>query len=492
MNKVDERAQEARLDWALGEVVGEKAPPDLLAAVRARLVAPAVPEQQPRSGFWFAAACVLLGVSVIVAVWLDRRSGAAQAPVMQPDAPVLQQPETEPAWVTVGSAEEIDKLAADCTAVRLFPESAQDVEALTRLRQLSHLDLGLAATDQDHPPLDAAMLRAVGHLHTLRELRLDYRKEIQPSWLHPLEDLPLLQTLGLRFVPVDDAAAARLVRLGSLSRLELTFDNQLGDAGVAAIAGIRTLRTLSLRGCGNITPRGMAALGRCTQLEQLDLGCVNGTTTWLIRDLPELAPRASSAGIRSLEQRLLASDMSTSRSVGRGVDDDVLVALSALGRLSVLRLGGAGPVTERGLGAIAGLPLRELDLWVRDAEFAPFVAQLPPTVEKLGLGWCNTLTGADLAALAKRLPRLSELDVSGCTGLADAGLIALLQHCPLRRLNLSGCTGLTRAIVPTVVAKASLSQLVLTGLQWVDAEVLGQLHGRPDIEVIISFDARFR
>jgi hypothetical protein len=481
VNEQLDRAHDAQLDWALDEVAGAQRPPDLLAAVQARLDAdgdwapagdrPPRPAQRP----WLAAAGVLLGVGVVVAVWCGRGQTPSSAPARTAQGQDPQQ--KEPAEFAVASTlEELAKVPDDSTAVRLSPVDAATVAALRRLQRLTHLDLGLARATGDPAPLDEDMLREVSKLTTLRELRLDYRAGIESTWLQPLADLPLLETLTLKFVPVDDAVARTLANLPSLRKLDLAF-TAIGDEGLAVLVAMPGLRELSLRACGRLTTAGLTALGKATRLEVLDLSCAVGLSSGAPR---ALAGNATLAILKRSESMMLA-EMALAGKTG-GVTDEVLQTLKPLANLRELRLFGCSAVTAEGLAAVPSARLRTLDLTVR-GDFAPFAAALPPGLEVLGLGWSTTLKDADLTAIAERLPHLQRVDLTRCTGIGDAGLEKLLQGCPIRELSLDLCTGLTAESLPTLLGCKTLRKLDVSGLRWVDGSVQQQLKSMPGMEL---------
>jgi hypothetical protein len=430
---------------------------------------------------------VLIGIGALVAVWCERAADQAvvPAPLQQPQppqpTPLLQEPVPEPAWVTVDDPDGLAAVPEDCRALRLWPRGAHEVAGLARLKQLAHLDLGLAVAEGEKPQLDEGILRAVGGLATLRELRLDHRIEVEPSWLQALEALPVLEALRLRFVPLDDAGAARLARLPSLRRLDLAFDGVLGDAGLAAIAALPDLRELSLRACGALTTDGLAVLGKASRLEVLDLSCVTGIGSGVPRALAGGRPMPP-ALLQRAEAMMLA-EMTQAAVPGRGVTDAVLQELGRLERLRELRLQGCPSITPWGVSVVAGRNLRVLDLYLRDGAFAPFVEALPPTLEELGLACCRTLSDADLEAVGVRLPLLQKIDLTQCTAVGDAGLEQLLQRCAIRELKLVGCKGLTAKTLPVLLAHKALRKLDVTGLRWVDAAAEEQLRALPELQV---------
>jgi hypothetical protein len=179
---------------------------------------------------------------------------------------------------------------------------------------------------------------------------------------------------------------------------------------------------------------------------------------------------------------MMLTEMMMAAPLGVGVTDEVLQALRPLEKLRELRLQACGSVTAEGLAALAKRPLRLLELSVR-GDFAPFVEQLPPALDTLGLPWCRSLTDADLEAIGRRLPVLQRLDLTACTQVTDAGLKTLLGSCPIRELKLESCGGLTAASLPVLLEAKSLRKLDVTGLRWVDDAARAQLQARPELEV---------
>lgn len=474
MTTDDDAAMERWLPWALRAAADEAPLPDLSAAVAARVASRAafagrgpVPARWPVGHVLLAvaAACVALAVYVLAPLATPQ---PAVAPSARPQGPA------EPAWVTVEDGAAFANLDASCTALRLrsWPADGRAGAALAHVPSLTHLDLSLVdAVDRS---LDAADVAAIGKLGALRELHLSGRTEIEPAWLEPLAGLPLLETLRLPHVAVGDAGAAAIAKLPSLRVLELAFDPDLTDAGVAALASVPGLRELSLRGCGRLTAAGLAPLAKLRQLERLDLSHVCS------RNFGK--PRRSTAAMRAQMESMMATESLAAGAASGGVDDSVLATLAACTKLRELRLAGT-PVTSLGLAALAKLPLRALAVSLRDGAA---VDALPPTIERLDLGWSRQLDDDAIAALGKQLPNLSALSLWQCGACSDDGLRALLAAVVMKDLDLRGCRRLTAAIVPALLEETSLVRLDVSGAAWVDDDVATRLKALPAMREFVN------
>src|SRR5262249_51236375 len=148
-----------------------------------------------------------------------------------------------------------------------------------------------------------------------------------------LAALPLLDTLLLDYVPVDDAGAAELAKLPSLRRLDLGFSSALTDQGVRELASMSGLRSLSLRGCGQLTAHGLAELGRLRELEMLDLGSVAGLAAgpgglFATAPIPGGARPAANGAPNPAGRPQQAVPLRENKNADAGVGDETLVALA--------------------------------------------------------------------------------------------------------------------------------------------------------------------
>ena len=64
---------------------------------------------------------------------------------------------------------------------------------------------------------------------------------------------------------------------------------------------------------------------------------------------------------------------------------------------------------------------------------------LAASVRRISLSGCARLTDRGLALIARRCPRLEELEVQWCAGVTNGGLLDLTQRCPgLTHLDVTG------------------------------------------------------
>ncbi|KAI9312905.1 hypothetical protein BX666DRAFT_1880734 [Dichotomocladium elegans] len=132
-------------------------------------------------------------------------------------------------------------------------------------------------------------------------------------------------------------------------------------------------------------------------------------------------------------------------------------------RLQVLGLMGRGLVTDVMLSHIATIPtLEKLGLWymagddLSDCGMAAFASNLQTTsLEMIQFSDIHQITDRALFDLISRQSRLKHLDIAGCNGLTDKGLLRALQigeaKTQLQSVSVQDCAMITdRAIVKLV------------------------------------------
>ena len=323
-----------------------------------------------------------------------------------------------------------------------------------------------------------------------------------------LERVPAGGT-ALKCFDFDDAACARLAPFVQLEHLDLSgmdvgekgFATSLPitDAGVAALAPLTGLRSLSLATCHQVKGASLRVLEAMPRLERLDL-TYSGVETAAIERLVRvpalrelvlshcmafhgsaLAAVASIPGLRRLELRgcpTIAADdalhlakLKALRHLdlrdcqgrfngqvagilevtefddigappklpvqdGIGITDAVVTALADL-ELETLLLGGSESLTDAIGEAVAKMTtLRALDLSDLPKTTGALLAHVPARLEELRLDDNAQLAATELLRLPA-LPRLHTLGLSG-VALDDPSLRALLADKPLRTLGLGG------------------------------------------------------
>lgn len=473
----DDEALERRLDWALCECVGGEEPPDVAAQVFARWQVAAMPRSDggpsldastPRAMGWTAAAALLLGAAVVVALFFMRepaksRDGAAM-PMPSPDD-----------YVQVSELADIERLPGSTIAVHGLHLGDDEVRALERLEGLQALrlsvteacvyGLGLKTAHAGTPrSITDASFRVFASLPELRVLRLEGTYGITGSGLSELARAPRLESLVLHCLDTEDKHLGVLPQIPTLRSLELSFNHGFHERGVRAVANCRKLRALSLRGCQQLGEDVLTALASLPELEELDLGLIDGIN-WR-SDLLEKDTRA---------QRLSSRARELARGGRLGATDAVIQALAGLPKLATLRLDGA-PCTATGIAALgACASLRRLGLFGTGRLEDELAEALPPQLEAIEV--CGEFSDAFCRRLVARLRVLRELRVPACYEITDVGVAALCTLPELRILELRQCRGLSAACFESLVSVRHLEVLDLRHCDFADAPFVARLRG---------------
>ena len=512
-------ADEQRLDWALREVTGAEAPPDLTDAVLARrrrgdaALLPSVPGPEPRTSRWLAAAIVLLGAGVVFGVALWPRGEVAQAPVREPvQEPVQQQPQ-EPPPAQVYNKQDIEALPADTRAVEAHGLDNLALAALLRLRELRELEirydhalvlgLGLKTEPPKNPPrITASSFGVFALLSKLRALRLrgaygiteafpviegqDPRTRVDAT-LGQLEKLPLLEELALTHFDLPAWTFEALPRLRSLRRLDLTANYGVEPDTIGYLLKCTGLRSLKLSACMTLRAASIARLAELPNLEELDVGNIDGIN-W------RSSPGDSLGAVgRSLENIAREYCKAPGRSATLGVTDEALRGLAHAPKLRVLDISQARCSLD-GLAALRDLKsLEDLNLsgiastGVAGGEsVADRIADcLPPGLQRLAA--CGDYTDMFCKALREKLPRLEWLEFPACYRITDAGLAELVRIPSLRHLDIRQSRGLTEAAMTPLRAATQLEFLDLRHIDWVAGKHVAELRlALPRLQELLS------
>lgn len=298
---------------------------------------------------------------------------------------------TDMKWEYLGEATgEVAVPAGKRVRLVLNKTSGNDLSGLARLGADDLYDLCIGQTADD---------RCLPHLASLTGLKV----------LHfsPEAKLPLFTPQGLK-------------RLGSLKSLErLSAPKQISDAGLAVLAdALPHLKALYI-GQNQLTDAGLAALSRLAELEELAIGGAKITSDGLavLAKLPSLH-YLDLWGVRdsALQQVRKISSLKT-LAVPEAITDIGVAYLGGHPNLEVLSLHNT-KVTDRGVAHLTSLPsLKKLDLGKRE-----FDRKNPP------------ITDATTVHL-KAIRSLEQLSVRA-DGLTDTGLANLAELYNLRQLEL--------------------------------------------------------
>jgi hypothetical protein len=138
-------------------------------------------------------------------------------------------------------------------------EVVEHIAACRRLRLLVMTEAGLT---------DGGIQR-LKDLHLMEKLILSFNEHLGDDGIAVVRHMPLIKYLELRFTNVGDAGCAHIATLDKLWDLDLT-NTQISDDGVAHLARLPNLRRLTLQGTG-ITDRSLELLRACKTLESLDV-----------------------------------------------------------------------------------------------------------------------------------------------------------------------------------------------------------------------------
>lgn len=393
--------EERLLDLALVELLGRAAGPATTTA--------------PRRASPLVAACMVIGVAVVLAVaWSMRTPAATEVPFASP-----QDPSVEPTRV-VGRAG-IEKLPAATRDLQVALAEPAEIEALARLRLLRRLDLQFVVTPGGNGPDNGAWWRK--HLEARQALRLAFAGADVFSTLGSLRTLESLHLPpGLPSTP-EQLAFLRRLQVRSLSFLEVDLRSAgMRDALVAA-PSCRELRLI-----GALVDAPLFAALRPLHLERLELLACSG--------LDDVAWQAI-ARLETLQHLEVTSQ--TGGSVGyQGANHPL------------------GTLGDAAFDALAGLPaLRHLGL---DESAFPddLLVRLPASLQSLDLGHRPMREGA--ARMLRRLTGLRRLTF-GC-GLDEASACAVLPSWSLEQLDYRGKAVGSR-LLAAIAAQPGLQELAL-------------------------------
>lgn len=280
-------AEERLLDIALDEVFADL---------------PAAASRGPRL---FAAALLLCGIGVVATLWLQAGSPREPVPVQDP------QPVPRPQPRTANSAAELALLPVDTVHIEVRLTTPAEFAGLRRFRDLRRLRLlspavfpGMATgeawqryrDDQAAAAArfaDAAMFASLGELHTLEALDLPDGIPWTPEHFAFLRNLRLVDlaiaTVDLRSrAMIEGLVAAPTFRTLRLSHARVSSDL------FRALQPLR-LERLDLLACKGFDDAAWAAIARLRTVRSLDVTHVRGGTARIGDQEVELAPFADAA-----------------------------------------------------------------------------------------------------------------------------------------------------------------------------------------------------
>ncbi|HEX6813357.1 MAG TPA: hypothetical protein VF384_17180 [Planctomycetota bacterium] len=409
MDRTDEGADLPVIEMALAEELARSSPPDLWPRLQARLRG----ETRPRR--WLVAALVLLGVAIVGGVAL--LAGDEPRSATPPDQRSLETDASGPESLGALQAMLDTVRRAKTRAHVVWSEEHGDWFALSR-HPLEDWFANPSTRNLDDSLLD----RLVAALAKATEAAAAPRRRV---WQHSVE---LTFRKGSCRCLIAEEGNTFALGIASPHGL-IPLNAMLPDAALRPLLEQSTRLTLDARGIA-IGARGLDALSsECTKLRAyrvpssaaVQLPRFTKVTSVEVNASPEWHSPAVLGQVARLPLRSLAVQ-------GRLLDRNAVAAITSMTNLAELYL--VGEDLWQSFNAPQQLTASALD---DDAVKAIAAMRNLEEITLCG-GAC---TDVGLAALAQ-LPRLRQLNMSGCKKVTGSGLQAFAQHA-LEELDLRGC-----------------------------------------------------
>jgi Leucine-rich repeat (LRR) protein/tRNA A-37 threonylcarbamoyl transferase component Bud32 len=284
-----------------------------------------------------------------------------------------------------------------------------------------------------------------------------------------LAGLQSLETLSLANTPVTDAGLKRLTGLDNLQNLIL-FGTKVTDAGAGALTRFPSLTSVDV-GKTQVGDAGLAALAAMKSLKTLYLARTRVTDAGLAhlagrKDFVKLDLSDTTVTYAGLAHLALLTGLQSLTLSGTRVTDAGLAHLAGLQRLDLLSLMST-KISDQGLGHLQALTsLRRLHLSgtkVTDAGM-PRIASMKSLYS---LDLTETQVGDAGLAILAQMGNLKGFMV-GRTRVTDAGLVHLKGRADILSLDLGG-TKVTDAGMAHLSGLKSLQHLCLNGTKVTEA-----------------------
>ncbi|KAK3241118.1 hypothetical protein CYMTET_49089 [Cymbomonas tetramitiformis] len=104
----------------------------------------------------------------------------------------------------------------------------------------------------------------------------------------------------------------------------------------------------------------------------------------------------------------------------------------------------AAPTTNKQAAYTGGTQLWDLPVEVGATILEALGAHEIMRLQHLDVMGCSGVTDASIRVVGEHCPQLQHLDVMGCSGVTDASIRVVVERCPqLQRLYAIGCSGVT-------------------------------------------------
>ncbi|KAE8698362.1 EIN3-binding F-box protein 2 [Hibiscus syriacus] len=253
-----------------------------------------------------------------------------------------------------------------------------------------------------------------------------------------------LQSISIKDCPlVGDHGVSSLLSSTSAVLSKVKFQGlNITDFSLAVIGQYgKSVTNLMLSGLQNVSEKGFWVMGNAQGLQKLVSLMITSC-----RGVTDLSLEAMGKGCANLKQMCLRKCCF--------ISDNGLVAFAKFaGSLECLQLEECNSVTQSGIiGVLSDCLLKSLTI-VKCMGIKDMSSEAPlsscDSLKSLSVKNCPGFGTASLAMVGKLCTQLEHVDLSGLCGIADAGLLPLLESCEagLVKVNLSGCLNLTDEVV---------------------------------------------
>lgn len=274
-----------------------------------------------------------------------------------------------------------------------------------------------------------------------------------------------LLSLNIRNCPLigDDGLVSAVCNLKKLKRMKLE-GLRVGDKSLACIGlYAKALVRLSLQNLDVVSEEGFILFSKAAGMQSLKLFSVTSCKNFTDSPLAILGKMLHGLKHISLVKCDRISDMGISLFMQTSVSLEVL----HLERCNLITGMGLIPIFSSNVKKIREVQVKNCDGIQDVGVFSPKHFSSHSTVKSVSLAHCPGVGNMLLALMGCLCPQITDLDLSGLTGITDEGLLAFLfsGSRQLASLNLSGCTKLTDRVVFAVAEQCgdSLKNFVLDG-----------------------------
>ena len=233
------------------------------------------------------------------------------------------------------------------------------------------------------------------------------------------------------------------IRAQSIPGLSIKWGERVSDAGLADLAGLKSLKYLDLSGCKLITDATLQKMKGLNGLKYLNLyGC-------------ELLTDEGYAHLKGLTK------LETLYFGGKKVTDASLEICKGMKASATLTLGGCKNITGAGFVHLKGLPrLTELALGQGQTNTEHF-AHLAGISSLTSVRFPNNVNNDEILAGFPQLKSLRSLYLTGAWDLTDASVANIKRLPALEELYIGGDTSITDAGVAEITSMTTLKILDL-------------------------------